>query len=154
MEIALQSEESLFQRRVHCVQQVFGYRAGQPILIEPFSIQRLTLLCSKGSGSGRVLQHSNHPVYGKPSNALGDSHVGRIEAMGPKEILTCLIARDLESLEQLGLEGLVKAKRPRGDFASLDKVHHPARHLLKDLKYRRAPVRFSTEPWSEDQARK
>lgn len=59
-----------------------------------------------------------------------------------------LIQKDVELLKKVGLQGLVRMKRPRGDFASFDNVHHPARHLLKVLKYRGAPVRFSTEPWS------
>ena len=68
-----------------------------------------------------------------------------------KEKLRTLIAQDLELLNELGLEGLVKRKRARGDLASLDNVNHPARHLLKDLKYRGAPVRFATKPWSDKQ---
>ena len=68
----------------------------------------------------------------------------------PKERLQRLIDNDLTLLRELGLEGLVKLKRPRGDFASLDNIDHPARRLLKDLKYRGAPVRFTTEPWSVD----
>ena len=69
----------------------------------------------------------------------------------PKEKLHTLIAQDLQLLNELGLEGLVSMKRDRGDLASLDNVNHPARHILKDLKYRGAPVRFSTEPWSSEQ---
>jgi len=55
----------------------------------------------------------------------------------------------MKLLDALGLKGLVM-KRPRGDFVSLDNMDHPAWHLLNDLKYHGAPVRFSTEPWSVD----
>jgi len=68
----------------------------------------------------------------------------------PKEKLHTLINQDLQLLNTVGWEELVKLKRDRGDLSTLDKVDHPARHLLKDLKYRGAPVRFSTEPWSSE----
>ena len=42
-------------------------------------------------------------------------------------------------------------RRPRSNFASLDKVDHPAQRLLKFYKERGAPVKMATKPWSRDQ---
>jgi len=68
----------------------------------------------------------------------------------PKEKLQSLINKDLQLLNTWGLEEVVKLKRDGGDLSTLDKVNHPAQRLLKDLKHRGAPVRFSTEPWSSE----
>ena len=56
------------------------------------------------------------------------------------------IRKDTSLLRQLGWEEFIKRKRPRGDFALLDNVHHPAKRLLKLLKNRGAPVQFSSAP--------
>lgn len=61
------------------------------------------------------------------------------------------IERDVKLLQQLGWSRLVKQRRSRGDFSSLDHVHHPANRLLKLLKHRGAPVKCSTSPWSQQQ---
>ena len=60
------------------------------------------------------------------------------------------MARDAELVQRLGWEGFVKQRRPRGDFTSLEKVEHSARHILKQYRDRGVPVRFSTGPWSAE----
>ena len=72
------------------------------------------------------------------------------QSQTPKEKLHTLINQDVQLLNTLGLEEVVKLKRDGGDLSTLDKVNHPAQRLLKDLKHRGAPVRFSTEPWSSE----
>ena len=59
------------------------------------------------------------------------------------------IDRDVTLLKRLGWTEFIRQRRGQGDFASLDNVHHPARRLLKLYKYRGAPVKFSTPPWSQ-----
>ena len=68
----------------------------------------------------------------------------------PKEKLQSLINEDLQLLNKVGWEELVKLKRDGGDLSTLENVNHPAQRLLRDLKHRGAPVRFSTEPWSSE----
>ena len=57
--------------------------------------------------------------------------------------------RDAELLKRLGWKKFVLQRRAKGDFTSLDGVHHPAKRLLKHYKSRGAPVKVSTEPWSQ-----
>ena len=64
------------------------------------------------------------------------------------------IERDVKLLHQLGWRGLVTHRRPRGDFASLNNVLHPARHLLHLYKHHGAPVKFSTPPWTRRQVQR
>ena len=59
-----------------------------------------------------------------------------------------LIRRDVELLRRGGWSALVRSRRARGDFASLDDVEHPARRLLMLYKHRGVPVKVSTAPWS------
>ncbi len=61
------------------------------------------------------------------------------------------IDRDMGLLQSLGWHGLVAHRRPLSDFSKLDRVHHPARRLLRLYKHRGAPVKFSTSPWTLDQ---
>ncbi|KAL7523132.1 hypothetical protein ACHAWF_000389, partial [Thalassiosira exigua] len=61
------------------------------------------------------------------------------------------IVRDVKLLEQLGWRRFIRQRRPVSDFASLDNVQHPARRLLHFYKHRRAPVKFSTPPWTQRQ---
>ena len=56
--------------------------------------------------------------------------------------------QDAELLKRLGWRKFVLQHRTKSDFASLDRVDHPARRLLKQYKSRGTPVKFSTEPWS------
>ena len=68
----------------------------------------------------------------------------------PTDLGEC-ISRDVKLLDKLGWHGLVAHRRPTGDFSSLSNVHHPARRLLKLYKYRGAPVKFATPPWTRQQ---
>ena len=52
-------------------------------------------------------------------------------------------------LKRLGWKKFVLQRRAKGDFTSLDGVHHPAKRLLKHYKSRGAPVKVSTKPWSQ-----
>jgi hypothetical protein len=61
------------------------------------------------------------------------------------------IDSDTQLLRSLGWHGLVAHRRPLSNFSLLDRVHHPARHLLRFYKHRGAPVKFSTSPWTHDQ---
>ena len=56
-----------------------------------------------------------------------------------------LVHRDVALLKQLGWTKFVQHRRRRGDFASLDDVHHPAKRLLlRHYKNHGAPpVKFS-----------
>jgi hypothetical protein len=54
-------------------------------------------------------------------------------------------------LRSLGWHGLVAHRQPLSDFSELDRVHHPARRLLRFYKHQGAPVKFSTSPWTSDQ---
>jgi hypothetical protein len=58
------------------------------------------------------------------------------------------VQRDVELLQRLGWTKFVKLRRGKGDFASLDNVHHKAQRLLKEYKYRGAPAKLSTPPWT------
>ena len=60
-----------------------------------------------------------------------------------------LVQRDVALLKQLGWTKFVQHRRRRGDFASLDDVHHPAKRLLRHYKNHGAPVKFSTKPWTQ-----
>lgn len=73
-----------------------------------------------------------------------------VDGAGMSSELGKCVQSDRLLLRKLGWREFIKHKRPRSDFASLDKVDHPARRLLKLLKNRGAPVRFSTEPWSQE----
>lgn len=61
------------------------------------------------------------------------------------------VERDLALLQKLGWQEFVRQRRGLGDFTSLDRLRHPARRLLRHYKYRGAPVRFKTRPWSTSQ---
>ena len=64
------------------------------------------------------------------------------------------IDRDAKLLRTLGWRGLVRHRRPTGDFASLTNVHHPARRLLQHYKHHGAPVKFATPPWTRRQVQR
>ena len=66
------------------------------------------------------------------------------------EELGKLIRRDVEMLRREGWPALVKSRRARGDFATLDNVEHPARRLLMLYKHRGVPVKVSTSAWSPE----
>ena len=63
--------------------------------------------------------------------------------------LGTLISRDLVVLHQCGWEALVTSRQARGDLSNLDNLRHPARRLLRQYKYRGAPVVLQTRPWTQ-----
>ena len=65
--------------------------------------------------------------------------------------LTDHITRGTALFKRLGWRQFVEQRRSRSDFASLNKVDHPAQRLLKFYKERGAPVKMVTKPWSQDQ---
>ena len=65
--------------------------------------------------------------------------------------LTDHITQDTALFKRLGWRQFVEQRRSRSDFASLNKVDHPAQRLLKFYKERGAPVKMATKPWSQDQ---
>jgi len=65
----------------------------------------------------------------------------------PTDLGEC-ISRNVKLLDKLGWHGLVAHRRPTSEFSSLSNVNHPARRLLKLYKYRGAPVKFATPPWT------
>ena len=69
------------------------------------------------------------------------------EPVGPPQLDKC-VRRDAELLKRLGWKKFVLQRRTKSDFTSLDRVDHPAKHLLRHYKSRGTPVKFSTEPWS------
>ena len=54
------------------------------------------------------------------------------------------ITKDVQLLRALGWKRFVDQKRGRGDFGDLEKVRHPANHLLRYYKKHGAPVKLST----------
>ena len=64
--------------------------------------------------------------------------------------LTDHITRDTALFKRLGWRQFVEQRRSRSDFASLNKVDHPAQRLLKFYEERGAPVKMATESWSQD----
>ena len=66
--------------------------------------------------------------------------------------LSKYVLRDSRLFRTRGFESLVRLRRGRGNFASLDAIKsHPAHRLLRQYKYRGAPVVLSTKPWTADQ---
>ena len=66
----------------------------------------------------------------------------------PTELGEC-IHRDIELLERVGWQKIVKERREGGDLADLSNVdNHPARRLLMLYKHRGVPVKFSSPKWS------
>ena len=61
------------------------------------------------------------------------------------------ITSDMELLEHVWWKEFVQMKHGESDVSLLDNVHHPARGLIRDLKYHGTPMRFSTKEWSHDQ---
>ena len=51
----------------------------------------------------------------------------------------------------MGLEAFAVARQVCGNFASLEKVHHPARRLLFQYKHLGAPVALTGKIWTEGQ---
>ena len=64
--------------------------------------------------------------------------------------LAAHIIQDTALLKKLEWHQFVAQRRPRSNFASLDKVDHPAQRLFKFYNERGAPVKMATKPWSRD----
>ena len=62
-----------------------------------------------------------------------------------------LIERDASEVASLGWEEFVRRRRGRGDFGKLTKLRHPARRLLRQYKFRGAPVVLSGRRWTEEE---
>jgi hypothetical protein len=60
------------------------------------------------------------------------------------------ISRDVELLEAMGWEALVRERRGRGDLTTMTGVNHPAQPLLKQLSAVGAPAVIGTAKWSAD----
>ena len=64
--------------------------------------------------------------------------------------LAAHIARDAATFRKLGWRRFVEQRRTFSDFATLDRVDHPAQRLLKTYRERGAPVKLATEPWTPE----
>ena len=65
--------------------------------------------------------------------------------------LGTLITRDvIESEAHPQLHEYFKHRQGRGNFANLHNIQHPARHLLRHLRSRGAPVVIQSSPWTQD----
>ena len=62
------------------------------------------------------------------------------------------ISRDAAAVSHLGWEEFVQRRRGRGDFAGLGNLRHPVRRLLRQYKFRGAPVVLTGKEWTEDQS--
>ena len=58
------------------------------------------------------------------------------------------IIRDVALLKRWGWTGFIRQQCCKGNMATLDDVHHPAKCLLKLYKHRGAHVKFAKKPWS------
>ena len=100
--------------------------------------------------SPTVLHQPTHP----PMTIHGGTHSppSKCHHLAPiPDELGELIAHDLVLLHQLGWEGLICSRQGHGDFASLNKMHHPVWHLLCQYKHHGAPVILKTAPWTPEQ---
>ena len=68
----------------------------------------------------------------------------------PPANLAAHIAQDAATFRNLGWRRFVEQRRTFSDFATLDRVDHPAQRLLKTYRARGAPVRLATEPWTPE----
>ena len=68
----------------------------------------------------------------------------------PNDLGEC-ISRDAAAVSHLGWEEFVQRRRGQGDFAGLGNLRHPARRLLRQYKFRGAPVVLAGKEWTEDQ---
>mmetsp|Transcript_21332 Transcript_21332/g.32959 ORF Transcript_21332/g.32959 Transcript_21332/m.32959 type:complete len:780 (+) Transcript_21332:5035-7374(+) len=63
------------------------------------------------------------------------------------------ITADVALLQELGWSKFVQQLRSRSDFTNLENVHHPAKRLLKFYRERGAPVKLSTQAWTQQRIR-
>ena len=68
----------------------------------------------------------------------------------PNNLGEC-ISQDAAAVSHLGWEEFVQRRRGRGDFAGLGNLRHWARRLLRQYKFRGAPVVLAGKEWTEDQ---
>ena len=61
------------------------------------------------------------------------------------------IEKDTQLLKEVGWSKFVRTKRGRDDFNNLDSVPHPARILLRQYKFKGAPVMLKTPAWTPQQ---
>ena len=60
------------------------------------------------------------------------------------------IAQDKALFKEIEWHQFIARRRPKSNFASLDKVNHPVQRLFKFYKKQGAPVKMATTPWSQD----
>ena len=60
------------------------------------------------------------------------------------------ISRDAADVLHSGWEEFVWRRQGRGDFTGLGNLRHPARRLLRQYKFRGAPVVLAGKEWTED----
>lgn len=92
----------------------------------------------------RALQEATSPSPKRAPTALPRCDSVRSE-------LGKLIMDDVALIDKIGWENFVTKRRNGGDLSSLQNVNHPAKSLLKHLKHRGAPVKFTTKPWTRQQ---
>ena len=99
--------------------------------------------------------HTAAPGAGRPIGAplenCAATLLGRQDSTQVSTNLAAHITQDTDLFKKLGWHQVVAQRRSRNDVASLDKVDHPAQHLLKFYKERGATVKMATKPWSRDQ---
>jgi hypothetical protein len=83
-----------------------------------------------------------------PLPARSPSKRGSFDLAQLPSDLSELIAHDTVLLQKLGWHGFVAHRRPSSNFASLDNLHHPGRHLLRLYAHRGTPVKFAMPPWT------
>ena len=65
--------------------------------------------------------------------------------------LGTLLERDTKLFAELGWSGFIRGRQARGDLSALSRLRHPARRLLRQYKFRGAPVVLHTAPWTPEQ---
>ena len=88
---------------------------------------------------------------GTPVGNLSGTPLGNQDSTQASTNLAVHIIQDTALFKELGCHQFVAQRRSRSNFASLDKVDHPAQRLLKFYKERGAPIKMATKPWSRDQ---
>ena len=76
--------------------------------------------------------------------------LGRQDSTQASTNISSDITQDTAIIKELVWHQFVAQRRSRSEFASLDKVDHPAQRLLKFYKERGAPVKMTTKPWYQD----
>ena len=96
-----------------------------------------------------TLQHPPYATEVKPTQTQPPTKRARFLVENTPASLGECIQRDAKLLTTLGFQNLVRTRRGRGDFTSLDNIRsHPAHRLLRQYARRGAPVVYSTPSWS------